>query len=213
VSIVPCYAVFALAVAAVAVLPLKCSSDQNDGAAQTTISQPRHSAAVLASESDSFSLPSAPVVSVNVRETIPRHVCRRRPMLIRAARPHDMPQVLEMMRALTSEEYDFHEETVFVAERPDSRLAGFISMSLRPWAEGCDSTPVPYVEGWWVEPDVRRTGVGRQLMSAAEAWCRAHGHTELGSDAEIENEGSLRAHVALGFERTVRIQFFRRRVD
>jgi aminoglycoside 6'-N-acetyltransferase I len=134
-------------------------------------------------------------------------------MQIRPARPHDMPQVIDMMRALTSEEYDFGKEIVFVAERADARLAGFISLSLRPWAEGCDSTPVPYVEGWWVEADVRRTGVGRQLMSAAEEWCRAHGYVELGSDAEIENDVSVRAHLAFGFRPTVRIQFFRRRLD
>jgi hypothetical protein len=50
-------------------------------------------------------------------------------------------------------------------------------------------------------------------MSAAEEWCRAHGYVELGSDAEIENDVSVRAHLAFGFQPTVRIQFFRRRLD
>jgi aminoglycoside 6'-N-acetyltransferase I len=34
---------------------------------------------------------------------------------------------------------------VFVAD--DARLLGFIEISLRTYAEGCDGSPVPYVEG------------------------------------------------------------------
>jgi aminoglycoside 6'-N-acetyltransferase I len=133
-------------------------------------------------------------------------------MTVRDAGPDDMPTVRQMMFALTSERYDFSGETVFVAERAEGSLAGFISLSLRPWAEGCESVPVPYIEGWWVEPDVRHRGVGRLLMRAAEEWCRANGFTELGSDVEVHNDASLRAHEALGFEPTLRLQFFRRRL-
>ena len=87
-------------------------------------------------------------------------------------------------------------------------LGGFISFSTRPWAEGCESTPVPYIEGWWVAPDLRRHGVGRELVEAVDARCREHGYRELGSDVEVENEVSLKAHASLGFEPTLRVQFF-----
>lgn len=133
-------------------------------------------------------------------------------MTTRRARPEDMPTVLAMMRALTGEEYDFDDEIVFVAERGDGAPAGFISLSLRAWAEGCDSTPVPYVEGWWVEAENRRRGLGRALMVAAENWCRENGYSELGSDADLTNNGSLRAHAALGFEPAARVQFFSKRL-
>ena len=120
-----------------------------------------------------------------------------------------------MMRALWpgGDSYDFADETVLVWEEESGALDGFISFSLRPWAEGCDSSPVPYVEGWWVAPERRRAGVGRALVTAVERWCREHGYRELGSDVELDNDVSLRAHAALGFEPTQRVQFFRKRLD
>jgi aminoglycoside 6'-N-acetyltransferase I len=123
-----------------------------------------------------------------------------------------------MMRALwpTEVDYDFAGETVLAWERegPGARgLGGFVSFSLRPWAEGCESTPVPYIEGWWVAPDLRGAGVGRALLAAVERWCIAHGYTELGSDVDVENTASLQAHAALGFEPTLRLQFFRKRLS
>ncbi len=120
-----------------------------------------------------------------------------------------------MMRDLWPEagKYDFSDETVYVWQRPDGSLGGFASFSLRPWAEGCVSTPVPYIEGWWVAPDLRRHGVGRALLSAIERWCREYGYEELGSDTEAENTMSAHAHVALGFEPTIRLQFFRKRLS
>lgn len=133
-------------------------------------------------------------------------------MLCRRATTQDMPRVAEMMLALTGEHYDFGEEVVFVAELTGEVPAGFVSLSLRPWAEGCDSTPVPYIEGWWVEPHVRRLGVGRALVHAAMDWCRDNGYTELGSDVELGNRPSLDAHHRLGFEPIVALQCFRRRI-
>lgn len=126
--------------------------------------------------------------------------------------PGELPAVQAMMRALWpgAGDYDFSEERVFVSRRPDGMLAGFASVSLRPWAEGCTSTPCPYIEGWWVSPDVRGRGIGRALFDAIENWCRAHGYTELASDVELENTGSLAAHAALGFKPTLRLQFFRK---
>ena len=136
-------------------------------------------------------------------------------MPVRPARLDEMADVTEMMHALwpTSETYDFSDESVFVWQRADAPgLGGFISFSIRDWAEGCDSTPVPYIEGWWVAPDLRGTGVGRALVVAVERWCLEHGYDELGSDVEWDNEASLRAHASLGFEPTLRLQFFRKRL-
>ena len=98
--------------------------------------------------------------------------------------------------------------TVLVAERPGgTRLAGFAEVGTRPYADGCETSPVAYLEGWYVDADVRRTGVGAALIRAAEAWARAQGHAELASDALLENTVSQQAHEALGFaevERAVR---------
>jgi aminoglycoside 6'-N-acetyltransferase I len=103
-------------------------------------------------------------------------------------------------------------QAVLVAARPDGTLAGFIELAMRPWAEGCTSRPVGYVEGWYVRPEHRRSGVGRALMEAAERWSAAHGSAELASDAELANTLSQAAHRALGFEEVERTVAFAKRL-
>jgi len=58
---------------------------------------------------------------------------------------------------------------------------------------------VGYLEGWWVDPEHRRRGVGIALLEASEQWARDHGATEFGSDAHADNEISRAAHGAAGF--------------
>ncbi len=98
---------------------------------------------------------------------------------------------------------------VFVAER-DGRLVGFIELGFRNYAEGCESSPVPFIEGWYVEAALRRQGIGRALVEAAAAHAQALGFGEIASDAEIMNTGSHDAHRALGFDEVERIICFRR---
>lgn len=56
------------------------------------------------------------------------------------------------------------EGVTLVAERHEGGLAGFAEVDLRKWAEGCRSTPVPYLEGIWVDKDCRRTGLATLLI-------------------------------------------------
>jgi GNAT superfamily N-acetyltransferase len=126
-------------------------------------------------------------------------------------RAGDRGQVAEWKRAIWSEVGgDDLDETVLVWESDDGALGGFVSVALRPWAEGCAGQPVPFVEGWYVAEDLRRQGVGRALIEAAEAWAREAGFDELGSNVRVDNAGSLRAHERLGFVATERLQFFRK---
>jgi aminoglycoside 6'-N-acetyltransferase I len=87
---------------------------------------------------------------------------------------------------------------------------GFIELSIRSYAEGCATDRVAFVEGWYVEPDHRRRGIGAALMRAAEEWGRANTCTELGSDTQLWNESSINAHKALGFEEVERLVAFRK---
>jgi aminoglycoside 6'-N-acetyltransferase I len=98
---------------------------------------------------------------------------------------------------------------VFVAAH-GTELAGFLELQLRSVAEGCDSSPVPFVEGWYVADAWRRQGVGKALMDAAERWSRARGYTELASDTQEYNRVSRAAHAALGFEEVETLVAFRK---
>jgi aminoglycoside 6'-N-acetyltransferase I len=101
---------------------------------------------------------------------------------------------------------------LFVAARPEGGLGGYLEIGTRPYAEGCDSSPVAFLEAWWIDPDLRRRGLGARLVAAAEGWARAHGHVELASDTGIDNAGSIAAHAALGFAEVERIVCFRKRL-
>lgn len=98
---------------------------------------------------------------------------------------------------------------VFVAET-DGRIVGFLELDFRKYAPGCQSSPVPFIEGWHVEASHQRRGIGRALVAAAEARARALGHGEMASDADIQNAGSIAAHRALGYEDVERVVCFRR---
>lgn len=104
-------------------------------------------------------------------------------------------------------------QLVLVADLGDGRLAGFLEASIRPFVEDCESDNVGYLEGWFVDPEYRRRGLGRELVSAAERWAVSRGATEMASDAEIGNEPSLNAHVRLGYEETSRLVHLRKVLD
>lgn len=99
---------------------------------------------------------------------------------------------------------------VFVAVRENGKLGGFLEGGLRKYAEGCDTSPVGYIEGWFVDEDLRGQGVGGALVQAMEAWAHEQGFTEIASDTWLDNETSIRAHLALGYEESERLVHFRK---
>lgn len=105
------------------------------------------------------------------------------------------------------------ERTVVLVAEEGGRRLGFAEISLREWAEGCASRPVGYLEGWYVEPDVRGRGVGRALVESAERWLLARGVDEMASDADPENTASLAAHGRLGFREVGRAVLFAKRLE
>lgn len=97
----------------------------------------------------------------------------------------------------------------FVAEA-EGAVAGFAELGLRPYANGCATRPVAFLEGVWVAPGARRRGVGRALLAHVEALARAEGLREIGSDTLIANRVSRSAHRAWGFEEIERVVCFRK---
>ena len=101
-------------------------------------------------------------------------------------------------------------QLVLVAQTEDGKLIGFLEASIRPFVEDCHTDHVGYLEGWFVEEDYRRYGVGRKLVRGAENWARNKGCEEMASDSEIGNDLSFNAHLNLGYEETSRLVHLRK---
>lgn len=100
-----------------------------------------------------------------------------------------------------------------VAVSPEGRIIGFVEGRLRSHADGCATSPVGYLEGWFVEREWRRHGVGGALVAAFEAWARERGCRELASDTWPENGASIAAHRRLGFVEVDCVVTFRKALD
>jgi aminoglycoside 6'-N-acetyltransferase I len=143
-------------------------------------------------------------------------------MQIRRYRDDDWPEWLRMSLLLDpaspqeAHELDMHtalgreDAAVFVVERPNGKLAGYVEVGARSYADGCSTSPVGYIEAWFVDDDVRRAGLGRELLDVAETWSRSQGYREMASDALIDNEVSYLAHVGAGYEVVDRVVQFRK---
>jgi len=140
---------------------------------------------------------------------------------IRKIVPADRPEWVRMRHALwpgslsdhrseTERYFDEGSElpVVFVAEEEAGSLVGFLELDFRKYAPGCRSSPVAFVEGWYVDPHARGRGVGRALIREAEAYARINGSDELASDAELDNLEGIAAHAALGFEEVEQVACF-----
>lgn len=107
--------------------------------------------------------------------------------------------------------YEHYEtQLVLVAETDGGRLIGFLEASIRPFVEDCHSDHVGYLEGWFVQTEYRKNGIGRELVKAAENWAKSKGCTEMASDSEVGNDLSLRVHQNLGYEETSRLVHLRK---
>jgi aminoglycoside 6'-N-acetyltransferase I len=145
-------------------------------------------------------------------------------LTVRAIEPAEWPEWARMRAALWPDQTAAQHEAempkwaarddtvVLVAVGPDGRLCGFAEVGTRPYADGCETSPVAFLEGWFVDEDARGAGYGRMLVDGAEAWARARGLQELASDALLENEASHRAHEHVGFTEVERAVRYRKRL-
>jgi aminoglycoside 6'-N-acetyltransferase I len=143
---------------------------------------------------------------------------------IREAAAGDAPEWVAMRAALWPEaaatelardvrnHFDLPRRAVaFLAFDAEGKAIGFAEATVRTdYVNGTDTSPVGFLEGWYVDPSRRSQGVGRALAAAVERWTRQRGCTELASDAWLADVPSQRAHVACGFEETERVVCFRK---
>ncbi len=99
-------------------------------------------------------------------------------------------------------------ETVFLGTL-QKRYVAFIHLKLRTdYVEGSNTSPVAYIEGLYVEPEFRKSDIGRTLVRAGESWGKEMGCTQYASDAEEGNDQSIKFHKKVGFKEANRIVCF-----
>ena len=143
---------------------------------------------------------------------------------IRRATQADKPEWIRMRQGLWPDapleylNFDLDElladddAAVFVASNADGRLAAFIEAGLRGYGEGCETSPVGYIEAWYVDPHLRGQKLGRELVRIAEQWARDKGCTEMASDTWLENDISIAAHLRMGYAEAERLVHFVKRL-
>ena len=139
---------------------------------------------------------------------------------IRRATYDDKPEWLRMRHGLWPEApLDYlaldlddlladEDTAIFMAFNENGQPVGFIEVSLRSFAEGCETSPVGYIEAWFTGELVRGQNLGRELVHTAEQWARGKGCSEMASDTWLENEGSITAHLQLGYHEVDRLVHF-----
>ncbi len=144
--------------------------------------------------------------------------------LIRRATLEDKPEWLHMRQGLWPDaplEYlDFDlddlladsDAGIFVASRADGGLVAFIEVGLRDYGEGCETSPVGYIEAWYVDEHARGQKLGREMARVAEQWAREKGCTEMASDTWLENDVSIAAHLKMGYYEAERLVHFVKRL-
>ena len=143
---------------------------------------------------------------------------------IRQATPADAAAWAPLRRGLWPDADDPVEElaqsladpegAVLLACLAGGEAVGFAEVRLRhDYVNGTDSSPVGFLEGWYVQPRWQGHGVGRALLAAVQDWTRAAGCTELASDSRLEDVQAHAAHRACGFEETERVVYFRMALD
>jgi aminoglycoside 6'-N-acetyltransferase I len=144
-------------------------------------------------------------------------------LMIRRATFEDKPEWFRMRHGLWPDapdeylDFDMDEllssegDAVLMAFR-DGQAVGMIEAKIREYGEGCETAPVGYIEGWYVNDALRGQGIGAALVRAAEDWARTKGCTEMASDTWLENDVSIAAHLKLGYEEAERLVHFVKRL-
>ena len=99
----------------------------------------------------------------------------------------------------------------FIAYSSSEQPVGLVEASVHTdYVNGTSTSPDAFLEGIYVVPEARRKGVAASLNATISKWAQSIGCKELASDALLENGASYALHLALGFQETERVIFFRK---
>lgn len=102
------------------------------------------------------------------------------------------------------------DEDILLYRSDNGVLVAFVQLSLRRhYVEGCETTPVAYIEGIYVEKDCRRKGIAQKMANYAKKWGKARGCKEIASDCELDNNLSILFHKGIDFKEVNRLVCFK----
>lgn len=105
------------------------------------------------------------------------------------------------------------ENSAVFAEIVKGEYAGVALCCLRhDYVEGCETSPVGYLEGVSVQEEYRQQGIAGKLVGECEQWAKEKGCTEFASDCELTNTASLNFHLGIGFQEENRIICFKKKL-
>ncbi len=115
----------------------------------------------------------------------------------------EMRQLLEQPHTLQLLSYNDQQQAIAMLEA-----------SIRyEYVNGTQTSPVAFLEGIYVLPEYRRSGVATILVQQVEDWAKQFSCTEFASDAAIDNTISHAMHRALGFQETERVVYFKKKIS
>lgn len=104
------------------------------------------------------------------------------------------------------------ESTCFIKFIGDKAI-GFANASLRhDYVEGCETSPVAYLEAIYVDEEHRHLDHAKDLVNRCEEWGREQGAKEFASDCILTNNDSYKFHTAIGFNEVNRIICFKKNI-
>ena len=135
--------------------------------------------------------------------------------MVRAATPEDLPELSRLFDAyrvfyrqasdpaaaerFLRERFARRDSELLVAAREAGGLAGFTQ--LYPSLSSVSLARIFVLNDLYVDPDARRSGVGRALLEAAHAFARSRGAVRVSLETARDNAAAQRLYDALGYER------------
>ncbi len=96
------------------------------------------------------------------------------------------------------------QDAVTLVAEDTTDLVGFAEVGERPYADGCETSPVAFLEGWFVSTASRQAVIGSALVNAAVAWAKGRNLQELASESVLEDSTAYQAHLSAGFQEVER---------
>lgn len=103
-----------------------------------------------------------------------------------------------------------NENALVLVLRIDNKIKGFSHTQLRyDYVEGCETSPVGYLEGMYVSEEDREQGYATKMLAQGKSWAKEKGCREFASDTELDNKLGYLFHKHSGFIETNRLITFK----